>query len=148
MGKRGDAPPRKILKKTFFSVNKQNSSLPLHPGYGSQKHHLPLRHILPMHTQEKNISPLCEKSRAHVCVNPNLLFKNSENRQHLPWAPDHWLRLLLLREVGQQRVRVRLPHHSRCGVQNETLVGLGIWWKFGLSVNLRGCSVKLTVNFG
>ncbi len=35
-----------------------------------------------------------------------------------------------------------------CGVQDDTLVGLGIWWKFGLSVNLRGCSVKSTVNFG
>ncbi len=66
----------KLLKKHFLFSDKQlffcvkiflpPPSPPLHPGYGSLKHHLPYSHFWPMYTWKKILHPLYEKSGAHV----------------------------------------------------------------------------------
>ena len=46
----------KNSQKTFFSANKKIVP-PLHPCYGSQKHHLPWRHLYPCTHRKKIIPP-------------------------------------------------------------------------------------------
>ncbi len=61
-------PTKLTWRLNFFFFRCQNffdspppPSPPLHPGYDSQKHHLPWRHFWPMYTQGKISSPLLWK---------------------------------------------------------------------------------------
>ncbi len=88
-------PEKKLAASNYFSLCLKFSpplpSLPLHPGYGSEKHHLPYSHFWPMYTWKKILHPLYEKSGAHVWLEENFFgtcFSSSWLRRRPPprWA--------------------------------------------------------------
>ncbi len=89
----------KNSQKTFFSANKKIVP-PLHPCYGSQKHHLPWRHLYPCTHRKKIIPPPSVKKAVPMCDSraatelfsrlPFLEFRSSLCRETLllpSWPP-------------------------------------------------------------